>query len=54
MKLSEFRAQISDLGFEDDNIYNEYVNVIINALNRSLDIINTTDWTLYRMVHKAE
>ena len=42
MKLSEFRAQIRDLGFEDDNIYNEYVNVIINALNRSLDIINTT------------
>ena len=42
MKLSEFRDQIRDLGFEDDNIYNEYVNVIINALNRSLDIINTT------------
>lgn len=42
MKLSEFRQQIRDLGFEDDQIYNEYVTVIINALNRSLDIINTT------------
>lgn len=42
MKLSEFREQIRDMGFEDDAIFTEYVNVIINALNRSLDIINTT------------
>ena len=42
MKLSEFRQQIRDLGFEDDAIYSEYSTVILNALNRSLDIINTT------------
>lgn len=42
MKLQEFREQIRDMGFEDDAIFTEYVNVIINALNRSLDIINTT------------
>lgn len=42
MTLSEFREQIRDLGFEDNAIFTEYVDVIINALNRSLDIINTT------------
>lgn len=42
MNLTEFKEQIRDLGFEDNQIFNEYNEVIINALNRSLDIINTT------------
>lgn len=43
MTLSEFRNQIRDLGFEEDTtMRDEYPNVFLNALNRSLDIINTT------------
>ena len=42
MILSDFKDQIRDLGFEDDAIFTEYNEVILNALNRSLDIINTT------------
>lgn len=43
MNLGEFRDQIRDLGFEEDPTMNdEYNEVFINALNRSLDIINTT------------
>ncbi len=42
MILSDFRKQIKNLGFEDNTAMSEYSELVLNALNRSLDIINTT------------
>ena len=39
MTWGELKTQIVDLGFEEDDIYDEYERIIINAVNRALDVI---------------
>ena len=35
----ELKAQLVDLGFEEDSITNEYGRIMINSVNRALDIV---------------
>ena len=35
----ELKGQVIDLGFEEDDIYNEYERIIINSVNRALDVV---------------
>ena len=35
----ELKSQLVDLGFEEDNITNEYGRLMINSANRALDIV---------------
>lgn len=39
MTWGELKTQVIDLGFEEDDIYDEYERIIINAVNRALDVI---------------
>ena len=39
----ELKTQLVDLGFEEDEITNEYARLIRNSVNRSLDIIRFID-----------
>lgn len=40
MTWEELRDQIVDLGFEEDEITEEYARLIRNSVNRALDVIN--------------
>ena len=42
MTWEELRGQIIDLGFEEDEITDEYARLIRNSVNRALDVINVT------------
>ena len=35
----DLKAQLVDLGFEEDNITNEYGRIMVNSVNRALDIV---------------
>ena len=35
----ELKGQVIDLGFEEDDIYNEYERIIINSVNRAIDVV---------------
>ena len=39
MTWENLKTQIVDLGFEEDEIIDEYDRIIINAVNRALDVI---------------
>lgn len=42
MNWGNLKDEIRDLGFETDEIFEEYENIIINACNRAIDIIRYT------------
>lgn len=50
----ELKEQIVDLGFEEDEITNEYKRLIINSTNRALDVINATVVPLISDYYKRE
>lgn len=41
MKWSDLKNEIRDLGFEDEAIFTEYTDLIINSTNRALGLINS-------------
>lgn len=42
MNWGEFKNEIKDLGFEEEEALDEYKDIIISAANRALHIINST------------
>lgn len=42
MTWGELRSAIRDLGFEDDLAMQEYSDIVLNAVNRAINIINNT------------
>ena len=40
MNWGELKAEIRDLGFEEDSTMDEYSSIVINACNRAIDMIN--------------
>ena len=42
MNWGNLKDEIRDLGFETDDIFEEYENIIINSCNRAIDIIRYT------------
>lgn len=35
----DLKGQVIDLGFEEDDIYTEYERIIINSVNRAVDVV---------------